>query len=211
MQTHHSTTTRRRVFDRYMSRQDERQLFGYLRKYRCPWARRDLAWMTLARHTGLRVGTLVQLTEADGRAAIARQDHNWLHVRAEIAKGGRAYDVPINAAAKRAIQALLGLRRELGRNRYPDSPLIPGRQGGHVTPRTLQARMKMWCEAAGLDVDASPHWLRHTFAKRVMETSSAADPRAVAGNLLGHTDLRSTYQYTLPDREELQRAAREAS
>lgn len=211
MQTHHSTTTRRRAFDRYMTRADERKLFSYLRKFRCPWARRDLAWMTLARHTGLRVGTLIRLTEADARAAVAGADHNWLHVRAEIAKRGRAYDVPVNAAAKRALQTLLGLRRELGRNRYPDSPLIPSRQRGHVTARTLQNRMKMWCEAAGLDVTASPHWWRHTFAKRVMETSTAADPRAVAGNLLGHCDLRSTYQYTLPDREDLQRAAKEAS
>lgn len=203
--------TQRKVFERYLTEADERKLFRHLQRINCPYARRDLAWMRLLRHTGIRVGTLIRLTVADARQAIATQ---CLAIDDEDAKGGRGYDVTLFKPALHALQTLLAVRRGLGRNMYPDSPLVTNRQGGHVSDRLLQMRMRMWCRAAGLSVEATPHWLRHTHAKRIMKNSTSQDPhmrQRICQLRLGHTDPRSTEIYTLPDREDIELALREAS
>lgn len=199
--------TSRKVFERYVTERDEKRIFAYLNKLRCPWARRDLGWMMLARFTGLRVGSLVALTVGDARHALAT---NHLRVDAAHAKGGRGYEVFVTDKARRALQILLSVRREIGRTMNESRPLIVGRQGGFVTPRLLQTRMRHWCKAVGLAAGASPHWWRHTMAKRIMANSTSRDPRAVAAAALGHSDMRSTFQYTLPDREEIEQTMREA-
>lgn len=200
--------THRKVFERYMSEHDERTLFKYMGRLRCPWARRDLAWMRLLRHTGIRVGTLVRLTVRDARVAL-HDGH--LTISDDQAKGGHGYQVYLTQPARHAMQSLIALRRELGRALYPDSPLVVNRQGGFVSERLMQIRMRQWCRAAGLRMEATPHWWRHTFAKRIMSRSTARDPRAIAQLALGHKDSRSTEIYTLPDREDIEQSLREAS
>lgn len=204
----HNRIARRRVFDRYVTERDEKRLFGHVKTIAGPWARRDLGWMMLARHTGLRVGSLVALTVGDAREALATKH---LQVRAEHAKGGQGYEVFVTDPARRALRILLSVRRELGRTMNHARPLIVGRQGGNVTPRLLQQRMQHWCRAAGLDIQATPHWWRHTLGKRIMRNSTSADPRGCAAIALGHSDIRSTALYTLPDREDVELAMREAS
>lgn len=200
--------THRKVFDRYMTESEEKKLFAHLKRLRCPWARRDLAWMRVLRHTGIRVGALIRMTVRDARESLAS---GYLTIDGEKAKGGHGYEVYLTNPARYAIQSLLGIRRELGRPMYPDSPLVPNRQGGFVSDRLLQIRMKNWCRAAGLQIEATPHWWRHTFAKRIMRRSTAQDPKAIARLALGHKDGRSTDIYTLPDREDIEQALREAS
>ena len=60
-----------------------------------------------------------------------------------------------------------------------------------------------------LKVPVSPHWFRHTLAKRMMKHSTSRDPRGVVQSVLQHRSIDSTLVYTRPDREEVERALSE--
>ena len=159
----------RKVFERYLTEAEEKQLLKTVSRYADVYARRDHAWMLLLRQTGIRVGTLAQLTVGDAQLAL-RSDH--LALRPEISKGGRGHQVYLNKKARNALQTLLRLRREMGHAAHPDHPLVVSRNHRAMSVRSFQARMQQWVRLAGLDVDASPHWWRHTIAKRTVARST---------------------------------------
>lgn len=196
-------------FTRYLTRTEERQLFAELRRYNTWTARRDLALFRLLRATGIRVASLCGLTTADARRAL--RDHR-LTLQDAIAKGGRGYDLHASRKARAALLQLLALRRQRGLPEDPDAPLLchARGQGAGLTPRNVQLRMRHWGRAAGLAVPASPHWWRHTLAKRLLETSTSSNPLAIVGTALGHRDINSTLIYTRPDREEVDAAMENA-
>lgn len=202
-----NTVTQRRVFQRYLTEVEERQLLQHVGKFGDVLARRDRAWMTFMRHTGIRVGSLAQLTVGDARTMLASQT---LQVTDDIAKGHRGYEVPLKKAAARELRHLLAIRREQGFESAAGAPLLMSRKGQALSVRSLQARMKQWVKEAKLPVAASPHWLRHTLAKRIIANSEARDPHGIVQLALGHRFRETTVIYTLPDREEIA-AALEAS
>jgi len=199
----------RKIFERYLKEDEERRLFAEVRKQAGSntqhqlLALRDHAWMRLMRNTGIRVGTLAGLNVADARQALAS---HYLQIRPEIAKGGRGGKVFCNKSAIGALRGLLAVRRKMGAPDMPDQPLLVSRKHGRMSVRSLQQRMRQWVKQAGLDVSASPHWLRHTLAKRVMKNSTAEDPRGVVQATLLHVSIDSTAVYTLPDREDIEQA-----
>lgn len=201
--------TPRKVFDRYFTPPEERALFAAVRKFMAdPLARRDLAWMLFARHTGVRVSVLAGMTCQDARDAL-RGEH--FHVRGEINKGGRAYRIFLVKPARQALLDLLTIRRRhLDLVEDPDAPLIVTRRGKRMSVRNFEHRMEGWIKAAGLR-GGSPHWLRHTLAKRIMKNSTAQDPRAVVMHALGQSDINNTVIYTMPDMEDIEAAMREAA
>lgn len=203
-----SRYTHRQVFTRYLADREERQLFGTVDRIDCPLARRDAAWMRLIRHTGIRVGSLAALTLADARRALIDGE---LVIADDIAKGRRGYSVALSKAARAALQTLQRTRRAMGLSMEPDSALVPSRRGAPLSVRSYQARMRYWCEQAGLSVEASPHWLRHTLGQRIMRQSTARDPQQMVQIALGQRSRQSTQVYTLPTREDVALAMEEAS
>ncbi len=208
-------TATRKVFQRYLSHTEEKLLLGKIAEHGHVLARRDHAWMRLLRHTGIRVGALHGLTVQDAKAAL-KSGH--LQVRAEINKGGRAYAVYLNKKAHQALKDLLALRRDMGHGDNPDMPLVMSRTSKAaertdtaLSVRSFQARMQHWVRLAGLSIEASPHWFRHTLAKRLMQQSTARDPRAIVQPVLGHASANSTMIYTLPDRQDIEQAMEEAA
>jgi site-specific recombinase XerC len=202
----HERITQRQVFTRYLTEAEEKRLFKHLGALKSPLADRDLQWMTLARQTGLRIGSIAGLTVGDAKEAlssgIAGQGAH-LRVRDEIAKGKRGYSVSLNQKAAAALRALLRLRKEQQLPQDDAAALIWSRQGERMKVRQFQQRMRHWCEEAQLSVKASPHWLRHTLAKRIMERSTSSNPLASVMSSLGHGSIDSTVVYTLPGREQL--------
>lgn len=194
--------TNRQVFDRYLTEAEEKRLLNHVRRFGDVLARRDHAWMMLMRTTGIRVGTCAQLTVGDAKDALRE---NRLRVRSEIAKGGRGYDVPIRKKrAREALKTLLRVRKDMGfQNGDLGAPLVMSRNHRAMSVRSYQARMVQWSAEAGLQVRASPHWLRHTLAKRMMKESEAKDPQGIVQVVLGQRSRESTVQYTLPDREDI--------
>lgn len=218
----------RQVFERYFSEKEERQLMacvrgaGGLPGVPGVLARRDAAWMSLLRQTGLRVTPLAKLTVGDARAALGKAV---LNVRGETNKRGREHKVELNRVALAALGALLKVRAELTTDHDFDAPLILSREhrgrvrgamtdelgalalahGTGMSVRALQQRMRLWCDRAGL-ADGSPHWMRHTLAKRLMARSTARNPLAIVAGVLGHSSQNSTAVYCQPDKEEITQA-----
>lgn len=197
----------RAVFERYLTRREEKQLLAHIAKHVGLYAQRDHAWIRLARFTGLRVGSLGGLTVRDARDAIVSRR---LRVTADHAKGGRGYDLPVSSGAERALRDLLKIRGAMRLPPDDDAPLICSRLGRGLSERSFQHRLQVWRTSAGIAVEVSPHWLRHTYGKRVMETSEHRDPQGVVQALLGHSNRASTVVYTMPDREDLERDAEAA-
>ncbi len=200
--------TGRLVFERYLTRREEKTFLAHIARHSGAYARRDHAWIRLARFAGLRVGTLGGLTVADARGALAEKR---LRIRAEIAKGHRAYDVPLSLQAQQALRDLLTVRRAMRLADDEDAPLICSRLGNALSERSFQHRMQMWRRSSGLAVDASPHWLRHTLAQRILETTESRDPLGVVQVALGHASRSSTVVYSLPNREQVAHALQAAA
>lgn len=198
----------RKVFCRYLSEREEAQLFKHVGQFAGTYARRDLAMMQLMRYTGIRVGTLCRLTIGDAMAAL-RDKH--LALASDKVKGRKAYTVFLGTKAAAALSALIQLRKN-AKCIVPDHPLCAARAKKlrPMTVRAVQLRMSKWVMSAGLSVDATPHWLRHTLAKRLMARSTAEDPQLIAQFALGHSDRRSTAIYTMPDKEAMQLAMEES-
>lgn len=205
----------RKDFDRYLTEREERQIFMTIKKCMNKenvaglLASRDFSMFKIMRNTGLRVGTLTQLNVMDARRAIQEKKFS---LSKEILKG-KKHDAKIycNKKAIESLRELLKIRRLLGYPANDRSPLIMSRKGGRIAIRTVQQRMQQWREESGIKANASPHWLRHTFSKRIMKNSTAEDPQKIVQVMLGHSDPRSTAVYTLPDKEDIALAAEQVA
>lgn len=206
-------TQNRKDFDRYLTEREERQFFNTIKvcvnteNVAGLLAMRDFYMFKLLRNTGLRVGTLVALNVCDATLAIQEKK---LSLRKEILKGKKHDEKTYcNIKAIEAIKKLLKVRTLLGYPSANEEPLIMSRKGARISIRTAQQRVQHWREASKINANASPHWFRHTFAKRIIKNSTAKEPQKVVQVLLHHADPRSTTIYTLPDKEEIAMAAEE--
>lgn len=140
--------------------------------------------------TGMRITELVTLP----RSAV-KGDTRVLLIRG---KGGRERMVPLNTAAREALEAYLAeAERGLdgGRGLKASKWLFPARsETGHVTRQAVARDLKEIAESADVDPErVSPHVLRHAFATHLL--NRGADLRAVQ-QLLGHADISTTEIYT---------------
>ncbi len=112
-----------------------------------------------------------------------------------LGKGGRTRVVPVGSVA---LAALAQWRVESGGQ--PEGAMFPGRGGGTLSPRAVQARLKYWAQRQGVWKRMHPHLLRHSCASHVLESSG--NLRAVQ-EMLGHADIATTQIYTHLDFQHL--------
>lgn len=152
--------------------------------------RRLLCMLEILYASGLRVSELVTLPLSAVRSCEA-----FLLV---TGKGRKERLVPVNRAAREAIDDYLAVREEFvsptvrgGARRY----LFPSSADeGHLTRRRCHQLLKDLAAKAGIRPDKlSPHVLRHAFATHLVE--GGADLRSVQ-TLLGHADIATTQIYT---------------
>ena len=132
-------------------------------------AARLLCLLEVVYATGLRVSELVALP-----ASAARRDQRMLVVRG---KGGKERLVPLNQAAKRAMDEYLALRAEAKHDK--SKWLFPsfGEQG-HLTRQHFARELKGLGSSCGIaPARLSPHVLRHAFASHLLH--NRADLRVV--------------------------------
>jgi site-specific recombinase XerD len=200
---------KRKVMERFLTAEEEQRLFKTVRSNSSILAQRDYAWMLLLRSTGIRISPLAALTVSDAKTALIDKH---LAIRAETNKGKKAYKVYLGKQAEKALRLLLKIRRDMGFPEMGDGALVVSRehQGAQkgLSVRAFQERVKHWSEQAGLH-GVSPHWLRHTLAMRIMQDSTAQDPRGVVMATLGHDNINSTAIYTQPDKSTLQNIMQE--
>ena len=133
--------------------------------------------------TGMRVSELVGLPRS-----VLRGEKRVLTIKG---KGGRERLVPLNATARSALDAFLGVSGRFDNSEW----LFPSKSAlGHVTRQGFAQDLKEVAEAAGIAPErVSPHVLRHAFASHLLDRG--ADLRAVQ-QLLGHADISTTEIYT---------------
>ncbi|MGE0358635.1 MAG: tyrosine-type recombinase/integrase [Burkholderiales bacterium] len=195
---------------RSLSAGEERTLLDTVSRHGAATARRDHAWMRALRFSGCRIGEFSLVSVG---AALMALDTRHLFIPREHRKGGRIdHTVLVTAQLREALQDLLEARCEMTGEKAPDrhAPLVVNRYGTKLSVRSYEKRMAYWCRVAGLEVQATPHWFRHTRAMRIMQRSGAADPRGMVQVALGHADIKSSGVYTQPTREDFQ-AAMEAA
>ena len=154
-------------------------------------AARDRAMFELMYSSGLRLAELVAVD-------VAHLDRGEALLTVHRGKGGKTRVVPVGRAAMDAIEAWLTQRGALA-GAEPEA-LFVSRRGTRLSARAVQSRLKHWARRAGLEVNVTPHMLRHSFASHLLESSG--DLRAVQ-ELLGHADISTTQVYTHLDFQHL--------
>lgn len=146
--------------------------------------------------TGMRVSELVSLPRS-----VLRGDRRVLTIKG---KGGRERLVPLNPAAREALDRYLAVS-----GRFDNSLWLFASKSaeGHVTRQGFAQDLKDVAIEAGLDPQrVSPHVLRHAFASHLLDRG--ADLRAVQ-QLLGHADISTTEIYTHVLQERLKKLVNE--
>ncbi|MFQ5901477.1 MAG: tyrosine-type recombinase/integrase [Thermodesulfobacteriota bacterium] len=182
---------------KYLTNQEVKRL---LNQVAGTFAKRDKALITLAINTGLRVAELTGLNVSDVLNGSIKRE---LKVRKEIAKGKRERIIPLNDRAREAVEDILAFNKEKGYPVTPDSPLLQSRKHCRLTPGQVWRIVKGASVKAKLDISASPHTLRHSFATGVLKKTNNL---RVVQTLLGHSNVSTTCIYTHPSREELSSA-----
>jgi integrase/recombinase XerC len=100
--------------------------------------------------------------------------------------------------ARRALDCWLEARGQLART--DENALFVSQRGGRLSPRAVEARLRLRAIEQGMPTNVHPHMLRHSFASHLLESSG--DLRAVQ-ELLGHADIATTQIYTHLDFQHL--------
>ena len=182
---------------KYLTDQEERQL---LRGIKGRHRQRDKYILTLALNTGLRVSELCGLTLSDVKNGRIRHE---VLVRREIAKGKTPREIPLNKKARQAIRALITWNGTHKLKQDPQSKLLVSQKGRGITRQQVQRIIKGAREKAHLDLVATPHTLRHTFATRLYGKTNNL---RVVQKLLGHRSVKTTEIYADVTREQLKQA-----
>ena len=114
-----------------------------------------------------------------------------------VAVEGKGRKQRLCVLGRPACRALLLLHAKAGKiweSATADSaPVFLNAEGGRLTTRSIERRMKIWLRAAELPPDVTPHKLRHSFATHLLD--AGADLRSVQ-EMLGHASLATTQIYT---------------
>jgi integrase/recombinase XerD len=155
-----------------------------------PAALRDQALVELLYATGARISEAVALNVDDligddGTADVVRL----------FGKGGKQRIVPVGSYARAALDAYLVRARPVLSTRGRATPaLFLGVRGSRLSRQNAWLLLRAAAERAKLDVEISPHSMRHSFATHLLQ--GGADVRVVQ-ELLGHASVTTTQVYTL--------------
>jgi len=215
------------LFLHYFTEQEEKQLFKTVKQTYGIYAKRDYYWMLLMRETAVRLGVLagpdakkaqqlhlpmLGLTVGDAELSL---EEGYLIYDSTNAKNQKKHPIALNKSALSALKELLKIHREMSVNIDWDiprleRPLFLSRNRQAMSRRSFQTRFTQWCRVAEVP-EGTPHWLRHSWAKRFLERTTSPDALRRVQAVLGHSNLSTTAIYTTPDRESLATAMREAS
>ena len=159
---------------------------------------RDAALLELLYGTGGRVSEIVGLDVDDVTAMLADPDAG-LRL---FGKGRKERLVPVGSYARRAVEAWLvrGRPGSAQASTRPSPALLLNSRGQRLSRQSAYGVLQKAAASAHLDVEVSPHTLRHSFATHLLD--GGADVRVVQ-ELLGHASVTTTQIYTLVTVEHL--------
>ena len=149
--------------------------------------------------TGIRGGELCRLRIDD--LLFSGEPVENLVVRSEIAKNKQERQIPISRKLCETIKLIDSRLWSLSNHSpscfafYCNIPTVS------LTTRTVE-RIILSAGMAAMNMEVTPHMLRHTFASKMMRKTNARIVQA----LLGHSSLQSTQIYMHPNLEDLKNA-----
>jgi len=152
---------------------------------------RNRSMMVLMLNSGIRLEEMMNLKLEDVDIA---QRSGTLFIR--NGKGMRSRVVPLNADARRYLENWFEFRSNSDRR---EVFLSPNRKS--IGRRTIQDALQRISDFS--HVEFSPHTLRHTFAKNLIDSGVGIEKVAM---LLGHSSIETTRIYTTPSSQDLVRA-----
>lgn len=148
----------------------------------------------IAGETDLRRRVLLRLLYASGLRAHEIGPASWRDMRGSEKKGG-ALELQGKGGKVRRVGITPELWRELlslNPAPAPDSPIVPGRDGRRLSRQAVWRAVKRAARRAGVNIDVSPHWLRHSHASHALDNGC---PVHVLREQLGHASLATTTEY----------------
>jgi len=152
---------------------------------------RDYSIVLLLLNTGLRISELCALTLSDLELSDRKGK-----VIVRQGKGSKRREIPLNQTARQAIRGWLEVRPPTA------EALFVGRRGEALTPSGVHRCLAALARRAGIE-HLSPHTLRHTFTKNLVDSGVGLERVAA---LLGHANLNTTRVYVTPGQRDLERA-----
>ncbi len=152
---------------------------------------RNLAILLLLLNTGLRVSEVAGLKLSDVELS---ERKGQITVRG---KGTKVRTIPLNAEVRRALREYLAKRPQV-----EHEAVFVNQKGAPLGWLGIEYLVATLGRLAGLG-KVTPHMLRHTFAKNLVDQGVSLDQVAT---LLGHRSLTTTARYTQPSQQDLVRA-----
>ncbi len=149
-----------------------------------PFDYRNKAMLELVYGTGLRVSELVNLT-------LNNIDFTNCIIRI-VGKGNKERIIPLGEYSMYYLNLYMEKRPLLEKNNQCEK-LFLNNHGKGITRQGFFKILKNLLEEKHLNVEASPHTLRHSFATHLLE--GGADLKSIQ-EMLGHSDISTTRMYT---------------
>ncbi len=160
-----------------------------------PEGKRDSAMLELLYASGMRVSELVSLD-------LEHVNTTDSEVRC-IGKGNKERLIPIAPRAASTVEEYTRDARPRLARRDTEKALFLNRRGDRLTRQGFWQILKEYAKQAGLEVQVTPHTLRHSFATHML--NRGGDLRTVQ-ELLGHANISTTQVYTHLTTEHVRRA-----
>ena len=147
---------------------------------------RNRVLLRLLYAAGLRVSELCGLKWRDARE---RGDAGQLSV---FGKGGKTRVVLLSAPTWRALVSLRPAGAGPDASMFLSRKRLQGKTGGHLDPSQVLRVVRAAARRAGIDLDVSPHWLRHAHASHALDRGA---PIHLVQQTLGHASVATTGRY----------------
>lgn len=163
-----------------------------------PKSMRDRAMLELLYATGIRVTELITLRLSDINLVL-----NYIICRDDE----RERVIPFGENAKYAIERYLKYGRGFLLKGEDSEFLFVNCSGSLMSRQGFWKLLKQYAVKAGIELDITPHTLRHSFAAHLVQ--NGADLKAVQ-EMMGHSDISTTQMYVNLNLERVRRVYKEA-
>lgn len=150
---------------------------------------RDTAMLELLYATGIRVTELISLK---------MDDVNWKLDYIVCRDRNKERIIPFGPKAKKALEQYLAKARGQLIGEKKCDMLFPNCSGEGMSRQGFWKLLKQYVKQAGIEMEITPHTLRHSFAAHLVE--NGADLHMVQ-EMLGHSDISTTMMYAVRARE----------
>jgi site-specific recombinase XerC len=162
-------------------------------------SRRDLAMLTLALGTGLRLKEILGLNVGD--VTTRSGEVVWkVELPKGITKGRRGGVAFLSEKVRSALEGYLGAKRVIGESMARRAPVFVSHGGRRLCLRQLQVIFKRWQLAAGFERPYNFHTLRHTAITNVYR---ATKDLFLTQRFARHANPITTVAYTHASDEEI--------